>query len=268
MEIVKLAQGVPVLVPTKSDYTLDSQAIRQAVTKKTRAIIVNTPNNPTGAVYAADALEELGAIAVENDFYVIADEVYEKLIYDGNKHVSIAAISAAIYEKTITINGFSKTYCMTGWRLGYSAAPLDVCKAMNSLQSHTTSNSTTFVQWAGIAALEKCEDEVESMRVEFNKRRDYMKARFDAIPGITCVQPGGAFYLMPDVSTFFGKSDGGTTIRDSVDFCEYIIRDARVAIVPGAAFEMPSTVRFSYSTSMENIREGMDRFEQAVGKLR
>lgn len=268
VEMVKLAQGVPVLVPCNKDHSLDIQAIEAAVTKKTRAIIINTPNNPTGAVYTEESLRSLGELAVKNDFYIISDEVYEKLIYDDWKHISVAALSREIYEKTITINGFSKAYSMTGWRIGYTAAPLDISKGITSLQSHVTSNSVTFIHWAAITGLEQCDDEIEAMRREFGRRRDYMLERLCGLPDISCTKPGGAFYLMPDVSAYFSKEYKGRQIKDSVGFCDYVLDEAKVAIVPGAAFEMPQAVRFAYSTSFENIKEGMDRLEAALKQLK
>jgi aspartate aminotransferase len=267
VEMVKLAQGIPILVPTNEDFSLNIRAITEAITPKTKGIIINTPNNPTGAVYSQEELKALGDLAVKHDFYVICDEVYEKLIYDNKKHVSIAALSPDIFDKCITINGFSKAYSMTGWRLGYAAAPWELSEAMTSLQSHITSNSVTFIQWAAIEGLENCSDEIEDMRIEFSKRRDYMLERLCRLPGISCAKPGGAFYLLPDVSAYFGKRDGDRVINNSVDFCEYVLEKARVAIVPGAAFEMPATVRFSYSSSMENIKEGMERLEKALKDL-
>ena len=268
VEIIKLAQGVPILVASNDDYSLNMDAIKAAVSPRTKAIIINTPNNPTGAVYGKDDLFTLGKLAVEHKFYAIADEVYEKLIYDGNTHVSIGSLSPEIYNRTITINGFSKAFSMTGWRVGYSAAPLEISNAMRALQSHTTSNSTSFIQWACMAALAECGEGLETMRAEFEKRRNYMKKRLDAIPGITCTNPGGAFYLMPDVSAYFGKTHDGKTIGNSVDFCEFMLTAGAVATVPGDAFEMPGTVRFSYSTSLELIEEGMNRFENALKLLK
>ena len=267
VEIIKLAQGTPILVATNADYSLNVEAIRAAVTPRTKAIIINTPNNPTGAVYSREDLLRLGSLAVEHGFYVIADEVYEKLIYDGNEHVCIASLSPEIHDRTVTINGFSKAFCMTGWRVGYSAAPLAVSRAISSLQSHTTSNSTTFIQWACLTALAECGDELERMRQAFEKRRDLMKGRLDTIPGIVCTTPGGAFYLMPDVSTYFGKIYEGKKIETSLDFCDFMISAGRVAIVPGDAFEMPGTVRFSYSVSEEAIEDGMNRFAEALKLL-
>lgn len=267
VEMVKLAQGVPVLVPTREDFQMDLSAIEAAVTNRTKAIIINTPNNPTGASYPEQDLRALAKLAVQKDFYVISDEVYEKLIYGDTKHVSIASLSPEIYERTVTINGFSKAYSMTGWRLGYSAAPAEVAKGIAALQGHITTNSTTFVQYAGITALKECGEEIEQMRQEFCKRRDYMLERLTSIEGITCPMPGGAFYLMPDVSAYFGKKCGDRVIKDSADFCSYMLEEAQVAIVPGAAFEMPSAVRFAYSVSIETIAQGMDRFERALKKL-
>lgn len=266
-EMVKLAEGIPVLVPTKADYSLDIEAIAEKVTGKTKAVIINTPNNPTGACYGGDSLKALAELAVRHGFYVIADEVYEKLVYDGNRHISIASLSREIYDRTVAINGFSKSHSMTGWRLGYSAAPKEISRGIVSLQGHMTSNSTTFVQWAAAEALRGCEDAVEEMRQEFAKRRDYFYGRLCALPGITCVKPGGAFYLMPDISAYFGKKADGRTIRDSADFCDYILQEAKVAIVPGSAFGMPETARIAYTESMERIEEGLERLERALRRL-
>lgn len=267
VEMVKLAGGVPVPVSTKADYSLDIGAIADVITKRTKAVIINTPNNPTGVCYGGASLKALAELAVQHDFYVISDEVYEKLVYDGNIHTSIAAFSKEIYDRTVIINGLSKSHSMTGWRLGYSAAPKEISRGITSLQGHMTSNSTTFVQWAAAEALRGCDDAVEEMRQEFAKRRDYFYERLCALPGITCVKPGGAFYLMPDVSSCFGKKAGGRTIENASDFCDYILQEAKVAIVPGSAFGMPKTVRIAYTESMERIREGLERLESALSKL-
>ncbi len=267
VEMVKLAEGTPVLVSTKADYSLDIDAIADTVTEKTKTIIINTPNNPTGACYDEESLKKLAELAAKHNFYVISDEVYEKLVYDGNKHISIAAFSKEIYDRTVIINGLSKSHSMTGWRLGYSAAPKEISKGITSLQGHMTSNSTAFVQWAAAEALRSCDDAVEAMRQEFAKRRDYFYEKLCALPGITCVKPGGAFYLMPDVSFYFGKKADGRTIENSSDFCDYILQEAKVAIVPGSAFGMPKTVRIAYTESMERIQEGLERLEKALGRL-
>lgn len=268
VEIVKLAEALPVLVNTKKDFQLDIEAIEKAITPKTKAIIINTPNNPTGAVYEEESLKKLGELAVKHDFYIISDEVYEKLIYGNKKHICIASLSKDIYNHSIIINGMSKAYSMTGWRVGYTAAPLDVAAGISSLQGHTTSNSTTFVQWAAIEALNHSDEAVEEMRQEFAKRRLYTLERFRALPEITCANAEGAFYLLPDISAYFGKSFEGKKIKDSFDFCNYILNQAHVAIVPGAAFEAPNAVRVAYSNSMEKIEEGMNRIEKALAQLK
>ena len=269
VEIVKLADGVPVLVDTDpATFQLDLEAISRAITPRTRAILLNTPTNPTGAVYTRESLEALGRLAVEHDFYIISDEVYEKLIYGSGEHVSPASLGEEVQAHTIVVNGFSKAYAMTGWRIGYTAAPPDIAKDIAALQGHTTSNSTTFVQWAALAALEGPQDELERMRREFDRRRLYMVERLRKMPGITCPDADGAFYLMPDVSSYYGKTTpGGQVIADSAAFCNYILEEAHVAFVPGAAFEIPSAVRIAYSNSLEKIREGMDRMEAALAKL-
>ncbi|MGN1230952.1 MAG: pyridoxal phosphate-dependent aminotransferase [Anaerotignum sp.] len=268
VEMVNLAQGTPVLVSTKEDFSLDLEKIEGAISEKTKAIIINTPNNPTGACYDEVSLRALAELAVKYDFYVIADEIYEKLVYDGNRHVSIASFSEEIYQRTIIINGFSKSHSMTGWRIGYAAAPKEITKGITSLQGHTTSNSTSFVQWAAVEALRSCDASVEEMRKEFMKRRDYLYDKLCGIPGVTCVKPGGAFYLMPDISAYFGKTDGEKVIQTSADFCNYILEKGKVAVVPGSAFGMPETVRFAYTESMERIAEGVERFAEALKKLK
>lgn len=268
VEMVKLAEAVPVLVNTDESFQLDIAAIKKAITPKTKAIIINTPNNPTGAVYTEAGLHALGQLAVKNDFYVISDEVYEKLIYDGRKHICIASFSDEIKAHSIVVNGFSKAYAMTGWRIGYTASPSDIAKGIASLQGHTTSNSTTFVQWAALEALEGPSDTIEFMRRKFDERRIYLLERLRNMPGIKCSKADGAFYLLPDVSSYFGKSFGDKIIKDSFDFCNYMLEEAHLAIVPGAAFEAPNTVRIAYSNSLENIKEGMDNMGKALAKLK
>lgn len=268
VEMVKLAEAVPVLVKTAPDYSLDIDAIAKAVTPKTRAVMINTPNNPTGAVYSKKSLMELGELAVKRDFYVISDEVYEKLVYDGNKHYCIASLSADIKAHSIIVNGFSKAYAMTGWRVGYTASSAEIARGIASLQGHTTSNSTTFVQWAALEALHGPQGTIEAMRQEFDKRRVYLLERLRAMKGITCANASGAFYLLPDVSAYFGKRDGNTLIKDSVDFCSYLLDKAHLAVVPGSAFDAPNAVRIAYSNSIDNIKAGMDNMEKALAQLR
>ena len=268
VEIVKLAGGVPVLVPTNDDFSLNTENFRKAVTPRTKLILLNSPNNPTGAVYSRMSLEELARIVEENDLYVISDEIYEKLVYDGVKVTSIASVSDAMYERTVVVNGFSKAYSMTGWRLGYTASNLTVSKACNAFQGHMTSCPVSFVQYAALKALTDCDTTVEEMRRAFEMRRDYMYARLSTMPGIRCQKPQGAFYLMPDVRAYLGRSDGERKIETAEELCNYLLDEAGVAAVFGEAFCMPGTIRFAYANSMENIRLGMDRMETALTNLK
>ena len=268
VEIVKLYGGVPVCVETDENYQLDLDKIEAAITPRTAAILINTPNNPTGAVYTEESLRKLAEMAVKHNFYIISDEVYEKLTYNGKKHFCVASVSPEVYEHTIVINGMSKAYAMTGWRIGYSAAPKEIAAGITAIQGHTTSNSTTFVEWAAIEALEHGQPEMDKMIAEYARRKDYTFERLSAMPGIQCKNVDGAFYLLPDVSAYFGKSDGKTVIKDSFDFCTYILNEGHVAIVPGGAFMSPNTVRIAYTNSMENIQKGLDRIEAALAKLK
>ena len=268
VEIVKLAGGVPVLVPTNDDFSLNTENFRKAVTPRTKLILLNSPNNPTGAVYSRMSLEELARIVEENDLYVISDEIYEKLVYDGVKVTSIASVSDAMYERTVVVNGFSKAYSMTGWRLGYTASNLTVSKACNAFQGHMTSCPVSFVQYAALKALTDCDTAVEEMRRAFEMRRDYMYTRLNTMPGIRCQKPQGAFYLMPDVRAYLGRSDGERKIETAEERCNYLLDEAGVAAVFGEAFCMPGTIRFAYANSMENIRLGMDRMETALTNLK
>ena len=269
IEIVKLACGVPVLVPTLDSFHLDIDAIRGAITEKTKAIIINTPCNPTGAVYGEAELRALAELAVERNLFIISDEVYEKLVYDGQKHVCIASFSDAVRERCVIVNGFSKTYCMTGWRIGYCAAPAKIARGICSLQGHTTSNSTTFVQWAALEALTGPQDRVAFMRGEFDKRRKYLLERLSRIDGVRCANAEGAFYLLPDVSAYYGRvTPEGRTIADGSALCAYLLEQAHLAILPGSAFEAPKCVRIAYSNSLENIKLGMDAMEAALQALR
>ena len=267
IEIVKLYGGIPVCVDTTDSFMLDIRAIEQAVSERTAAIIINSPNNPTGAVYSREVLEQLVDLAVRHNLYIISDEVYEKLVYNGCEHICMASVSEIGYEHVILVNGFSKTYSMTGWRIGYSAAPVEIADGINAIQGHTTSNSATFTQWAAITALQDCEADVQKMVAAFEQRKNATYARLNAIPGITCENVNGAFYLLPDVSSYFGKKFCGKTIKDSFDFCEFILEQAHTALVPGDAFQAPGHVRIAYTNSMENIEDGLARIEVALTKL-
>lgn len=268
VEIVKLAGGVPVLVETNEDYSLNAEAMRRAVTDKTRLILLNSPNNPTGAVYSQQSLEALGELVLERDLAVISDEVYEKLVYDGAEHVSIAALSPELRERCVVVNSFSKTFAMTGWRLGYTASSTEISRACSGFQGHMTSCAVSFVQAAAMTALADCEDQVEQMRRAYEQRRNYMHERLTKMPGIRCALPKGAFYLMPDVRAYLGTGCAWGRIDTAEDLCNYLLDEARIAAVFGEAFCMPGTVRLAYASSLEQIREGMDRMEAALARLR
>jgi len=265
-ELIKLAGSKPVYVETdeQEGFQLNLENIKNVITKKTKAIILNTPNNPTGAVFSRQVLEGLAQLAIAHNIYVIADEVYEKLIFDGAEHVSIAALSPEIKELTITVNGFSKAYAMTGWRLGYAAGPEKIIKGMSSLQGHLTHCPNSITQKAAVEALAGPQDAIEMMREKFDERRKYLVARLKNMPGITCTNALGAFYLMPNVSSYYGKTFKGAVIKDSVDFSKFLLEEAHIAVVPGLAFEAPDLIRISYSASMENLQTAMDRMEKVL----
>ena len=267
-EMVKLAGATPVFVPVRQDdYTLDLDAIEKAITPRTKAIVICSPNNPTGAVYSEESLRHLSRLAQEHDFFIISDEIYEKLIYDDAKHFSIASISPQIRERTITINGFSKAYAMTGWRIGYAAARSDIIKGIIAIQSQTTSCANSIAQKAALAALEGPQDDVSIMVSAFKERRDYVLSRLNAMNGVVCPRPQGAFYCYPNIQPFLGKSFRRKQIISAVDLCQYLLEEALVSTVPGEAFHLPGRIRISYSNSMENLKMAMDRMERALGQL-
>ncbi len=268
--MVEIAGGKPVLVYTKKEnnFMLTREELESVYTEKTKAIVVTTPSNPTGMIASREDLQVVAQFAVEKDLFVISDEIYEKLIYNKDKkHISIASLGKEIYDRTIVINGVSKSYAMTGWRIGYSACAPAVAKAISSLQSHMASNANSIAQKATVAALEGPQDCVEEMRKEFEKRCDYIYEREEAIPLISSLKPEGAFYLFVDVSETFGKSYRGETIQSAADFARLILEEELVALVPCADFGMPDYVRLSYAISMENIKKGMDRMERFVKEL-
>lgn len=260
-EQIKLAGGIPVVVETKEEnqFRLTPEQLIAAITEKTKLLILSSPSNPTGTVYSQGELKAIAQIAVEKGLIVISDEIYEKLIYDGGKHISIASLGEDIKKQTIIINGVSKGYSMTGWRIGYAAGEKEVIQAMTRFQSHATSNPTSIAQKAAVEALTGCQDSVEMMRKEFEKRRDYMVKRLNDIPGISCLKPQGAFYVFPNISSYFGKTLRGKIINNSSDFAQILLDQAKVALVPGIAFGVSDYLRLSYATSMENIEEGMNR---------
>ncbi|MFZ5651658.1 MAG: pyridoxal phosphate-dependent aminotransferase [Bacillota bacterium] len=270
LEQIKLAGAVPVIVQTRvsNGFKLTTEELESVLTPRTGLILLNSPSNPTGAVYTRSELEALGEILARQKVSIISDEIYEKLIYDGAEHVSIASLSPELKELTVVINGVSKSYAMTGWRIGYAAAPQAVAKAMADLQSHSTSNPTSIAQAASVAALEGPQEKLYEMVREFNSRRDYMLERVNSIPGLSCARPSGAFYLFPDMSSFIGKSYDGREIKGSSDLAAILLEEALVALVPGIAFGDDRCFRLSYAASMERIREGMDRIEKVLSRLK
>lgn len=269
LEQIKLAGAEPVMVQTRQEngFKLTAEELQAAITPKTRVFLLNSPSNPTGGVYQKDELAALGRVLLENNIAVISDEIYEKLMYDGLEHVSIASISPELKENTVVINGVSKAYAMTGWRIGYAAAPAPVAKAMTDLQSHATSNPTSISQAASVAALNGPQEPVQAMVLEFLKRRDYMLERLNAIPGVVCPKPNGAFYLYPNVSSYFGKTHRGKAVNHATDMANLLLEIAEVAVVPGIAFGGDDFIRLSYATSLENIKEGLDRIEKFLAEL-
>jgi len=264
-----LNDAAPVIVETTEEegFRLSAKKLEKAVTKKTKALILNSPSNPTGLAYDKKTLEEIAAIAVKNKIYIISDEIYEKLLYDGFKHFSIASLGQEIKDLTIVVNGVSKSHAMTGWRIGYAAGPKDVITAMSNIQSQSTSNPCSISQKAAVEALRGPQDFIRTMNVEFDKRRKYMVDRLNKIKGVSCLMPVGAFYAFPRVSGLFGKSLNGKRINNSSEFATYLLENAKVALVSGDAFGADAYIRLSYATSMENIKKGLDRIEAAVNKL-
>lgn len=268
-ELTKLADATPVLVTASPEdkFKVSADKIEAAVTDKTKAILLNSPNNPTGAVYTKEELQAIGDVAVKHDLYIISDEIYEKLVY-GVEHVSIASLSEALYERTIVVNGLSKAYAMTGWRIGYTACSKEITKIMSNVQSHATSNPNTIAQYASVEALNGNQAPIEEMRKAFDERRQYMVKTIKGIDGISCVEPEGAFYVMIDVSNYFGKTVGGKAIEGSIDFATALLEEMKVAVIPGIAFGVDKFIRLSYATSMANIEEGLKRIADFCAKYK
>jgi aspartate aminotransferase len=259
-EMVKLADGVPVIIQTTAEagYKVTPEQLRAAVTPKTKLVVLNSPSNPTGMVYSPDEIRALAKVIEEEDLLVVSDEIYEKLLYDGTKHLSIGSISPEMQARTIVSNGFAKAYAMTGWRVGYLAAPLDLVKAATTIQSHGTSNVCTFAQYGAIAALEGSQDCVKEMLVAFEQRRKVIVERVRSIPGLSCLMPNGAFYVLADI---------GDTGLPSLAFCSRLLEELHVAAVPGVAFGVDRCVRLSYATDMATIELGMERLGKFVRSL-
>ena len=265
-EMVQMAGGVPVMVKgdENNGFLASAETLEKFVTEKTKAIIINSPNNPNGSVYTRDMLEKIARLAIEKRFYVISDEIYEKLIYDGEKHVSIASLSDAIKAQTIVINGVSKSYAMTGWRIGYAAGPKPVIRAMAAFQGHTTSNPNSIAQHAAAVALTNGERFMHESHNEFDARRKLMHSLLNAIPNLSAAMPQGAFYMMLNISGMIGKSLNGRVIKGSDDFAEMLLESKLVAVVPARAFGDDRYVRLSYATSREKISVGIMRIAEFV----
>ncbi len=268
--MVSLARGKSVFVATReeNDFLLTPEQLKSAITPSTKAILLNNPSNPTGAAYHKQQLEALADVILEEDIYVIADEIYEKLVYDDFKFVSFASLGDEIKKKTIIINGVSKAYSMTGWRIGYAAGPADIISGMAKIQSHTTSNACSISQQASVEALTGPQYEISRMNSEFQRRRNYVLMRLQTMPHISCYKAKGAFYLFPNVSAYFDKEFNNSQIRNSYGLAYYLLKEANVAIVPGGAFGAEQNIRISYATSSEKLEEGMNRIAEALSKLK
>ncbi len=265
-EIIKIAGGKPVIIQTKeaNNFKITADELKDVISDKTKAILLNSPSNPVGAIYSRAELEEIANVAVENNIYVVSDEIYEKLIYDGNLHVSIAEINDEMKELTIIINGMSKSHAMTGWRLGYTAANKEVIKAMGTIQGHAVSHPSSITQYAAIGALHCEESVLQKMFDEYDTRRKYMISRLDEMKSLTYIYPQGAFYVFINVSELFGKSYNGKLVNSSLELADALLDDEKVAVVPGIAFGLDTHIRLSYVTSMEKIKKGLDRIENFI----
>ncbi|WP_160687347.1 pyridoxal phosphate-dependent aminotransferase [Clostridium sp. C2-6-12] len=269
-ELVKLADGIPVVVKTckENNYKYTVADLEKVTTGNTKAIIINSPNNPTGTIYTIEELEEIADFAKRHDLLIISDEIYEKLIYDGEKHISIASINDDAYERTIVINGLSKTYAMTGWRLGYVAASEQITKLMTSIQSHMTSNVNSITQYAAIEALTGPVDVLNSMVNEFENRRNFMIYKLEKLNQISIIKPSGAFYVMVNISAYLNTTFKNQTINNSVEFSKVLLEEEKVAVIPGAGFGLDEYIRLSYATSIDIIETGIDRISVFLNKIK
>lgn len=268
-DMTLLADGVPVIVDTKEEnnFELEIADLKKYVNKKTKAIVLNSPSNPTGSVYSVEKLKAIAEFLEDKDIYIISDEIYEHLVYEGSFQ-TIAAISPKIKEKTIVVNGVSKAYSMTGWRIGYIAGPSNVIKGVDVVQSQSTSNPTSISQWATVEALTGDQSFIQKMKKAFVERRDYMVNFLNSIPGISCSNPAGAFYVFPKVKKLYGKAYNGKKIANSVDFSNLLLEEMKVAVVPGIGFGNDDYVRLSYACSMDNIKKGLDRIKEFISSLK
>lgn len=267
-EQVKIAGGKPVIVEPDHGLKVMPDVLKAAITDRSKVLILNSPSNPSGVVYSKEELEELADVVLGAELVVLADEIYEKLVYNGVVHYSISALREGMMERTVVINGVSKAYAMTGWRIGYAAGPTAIISAMGKIQSQETSNPCSISQAAALAALTGPQDSVPVMVKAFDERRRYMVDRLNGMEGVSCPAPQGAFYAFPDVSAWYGSRYNGKVIGGSVDLCTFLLEEMKVACVPGAGFGMDAHIRLSYATSMEHIERAMDRMEEGLEKLR
>lgn len=267
--MVELAGGKPVIVPTSEEegFKLRPDVLEGAITPKTKAVVINTPSNPTGAAYSRAELEGLAEVALKNNISIISDEIYEKIVYDGFEHVSIASLGKEVQAITIIVNGVSKTYAMTGWRIGYTAGPQELIAAMNRLQGQSTSNPTSFAQKGAFEALQGSQAEVSTMVAEYQRRRDLSWKAITSIEGISCYKPQGAFYCFPNVGAYLGVGHKGKQIKDTAQLTDYLLDEARVAVVPGVEFGAEGYLRLSYPIAPEVIKEGIQRIKEALARL-
>jgi aspartate aminotransferase len=267
--MVALAGGTPVIVETKEkkEFKITPEDLKKVITPKTKALIINSPSNPTGSAYAKTELERIAEIAISKNFVVVSDEIYEKIVYDGFQFISIASLSEEMRKKTIIVHGVAKTYAMTGWRIGYTAGSEEIISAMNNIQSQSTSNPTSIAQKASVEALAGPQDEVGKMVSAFAQRRNYIVDRLNKMAGVSCYKPAGAFYAFPNFSSYYGKSYQGKKIENSTHLADFFLDVARVAVVPGVEFGADPFERLSYATSLEDIKEGLNRIEEALKKL-
>ena len=267
-ELVKMADAEPVFIEGKeeNEFKMTPEGIKEKITPKTKAILLNSPGNPTGTVYTKAELRAIAELMAEHNIVIISDEIYEKLIYGNEEHVSVASFNEKIKDLTIVVNGLSKGYAMTGWRIGYTASNKEIAKVMGNIQSHATSNPNTMAQYASVEALEGDQSSIEEMKVEFNKRRKFMVKRINEIKGVSCIEPQGAFYVMMNIKELKGKTIAGKVVKDSIEIAEVILEKAQVALVPGIAFGSDDYLRLSYANSLENIESGLNRIDDFLSK--
>ena len=265
-EMVRMVGGTPVIVEAgeEQNFKITAQQLEAAITDKTKCLMLNNPSNPTGMIYSAEELRAIADVCVKHDLYILADEIYYQLIYDGIEFTSIASLGEEVKERTLLINGVSKSYAMTGWRVGYCAANKTLAKIMSNFLSHSTGAPSTISQWASVEALTGPQEGIEAMRLAFLERRDYIVKRINSIPGVSCIVPNGAFYVMMNIEQLIGKTLGGKLIENDDDFAVALLEKALVAVVPCSGFGMKNFVRWSYAASMENIEKGLDRLEKFV----